>query len=573
MADRNDFKVVAQTSINYFSSLCKELNLPLNDIPDNEKARLGFYHLILEAITDESDLQTVSQYITDTKYNAILYGQGTDDLGIDAVYIKESEEENANNEILLFNFKYREQYKPDQEQEESALSRCEKFLNYIVDLDEKLETELPPTSKTYCFLNDIREKLNSLSVWDIKLFVVSNETKPIANQEYINRFQKAHELKVECITLETISNYIFNKKIPHQCKFLLGKNDCLSFNRELGSTDTSFIVKLSLIDVVRITCTNVNLLKKYDMLEDSEINGATLNESLLYDNVRGFLGQTIFNKKIQNTLINEPENFFIYNNGLTLTSSSVEANPQNTGNRFLFELQNFQIVNGGQTIRSIYEYLIGQDVNKIANLRKASVLVRIFKVSSEDCLKNKIAEYTNSQNAISAKDLKSVDQKQIQIEAYLKSFDIQYVRKTGTKPPANDLYRLGMDTLAKIIFSAKGFPEKVTSQKTKLFTNFYDEIFGSSLNLDDLKPLIDAYRSISRFKLDRTEQQACYVLYIMKKYDRDVPSSFELLTKALETYEAKTKASDARKLIQKGFKLHLDSLAAQSNATSEVRMN
>lgn len=563
MADRNDFKIVAQTSINYFSSLCKELNITINNILDTQKARLGFYHLILEAITGETDLQTISQYITDTKYNTTLFGQGADDLGIDAVYIKESDEENVNNEILLFSFKYREQYKPDEEQAESALSRCEKFLNYIVDPEGKLETALPPQSKTFLFLNDIREKLNSLSIWNIKLFIVSNEAKPIANQEYINHFQKAHEIKVECVTLDTISNYIFNTKIPHQCKFLLGKNDCLSFNREMGSTDTSFIVKLSLIDVVRITCMNANLLKKYDLLEDSEINGATLNESLLYDNVRGFLGQTIFNKKIQSTLVNEPENFFIYNNGLTLITSSLEANSQNTGNRFLFELQNFQIVNGGQTIRSIYEYLAGQDVNKIANLRKAFVLVRIFKVSSEDCLKNKIAEYTNSQNAISAKDLKSVDQKQIQIEAYLKSFNIQYIRKTGVKPPINDEYRLGMDTLAKIIFSAKGNPEKVTSQKTKLFTVFYDEIFGSALKLEELKPLIDDYRSISKFKLDRTEQQACYVLYIMKKYNKDVPNSFRLLTKALETYEAKTNASDARKLIQKKFKLHLDSLAVQ----------
>ena len=144
----------------------------------------------------------MSQCITDTRYNTILFGQGTDDLGIDAVYIKESEDENVNNEILLFNFKYREQYKPDQEQEESALSRCEKFLNYIVDLDEKLETDLSPESKTYLFLNDIRKKLNSLSIWDVKLFIVSNETMPISNQEYINRFQKAHELKVECITLD-----------------------------------------------------------------------------------------------------------------------------------------------------------------------------------------------------------------------------------------------------------------------------------------------------------------------------------------------------------------------------------
>jgi hypothetical protein len=43
MADRNDFKIVAQTSINYFSSLCKELNIELNDVSDNEKARLGLW--------------------------------------------------------------------------------------------------------------------------------------------------------------------------------------------------------------------------------------------------------------------------------------------------------------------------------------------------------------------------------------------------------------------------------------------------------------------------------------------------------------------------------------------------
>lgn len=40
MADRNDFKIIAQTSISYFTSLCNELNIELDGVSENDKARL-----------------------------------------------------------------------------------------------------------------------------------------------------------------------------------------------------------------------------------------------------------------------------------------------------------------------------------------------------------------------------------------------------------------------------------------------------------------------------------------------------------------------------------------------------
>lgn len=95
-------------------------------------------------------------------------------------------------------------------------------------------------------------------------------------------------------------------------------------------------------------------------------------------------------------------------------------------------------------------------------------------------LKNAIAEYTNSQNQISAYDLKSVDAIQIQIENYLKEHDILYVRKAGDVGEANCTYkyRISKEELAQIIYSVQGYPDRVTNMKIKLFTDYYNDILS-----------------------------------------------------------------------------------------------
>ena len=74
------------------------------------------------------------------------------------------------------------------------------------------------------------------------------------------------------------------------------------------------------------------------------------------------------------------------------------------------------------------------------NLNETYVLLRFFKISEEEKLKNRIAEYTNSQNAISSADLKSVDAIQIQIEKYFKEEKILYARKAGKQSRIEDTW-------------------------------------------------------------------------------------------------------------------------------------
>jgi len=64
-------------------------------------------------------------------------------------------------------------------------------------------------------------------------------------------------------------------------------------------------------------------------------------------------------------------------------------------------------------------------------LSSAEILVRIFQTEKNYELTNNIAEYTNSQNAVSSINLKSISNIQIELERYLKQEGILYIRKSG----------------------------------------------------------------------------------------------------------------------------------------------
>ena len=81
-------------------------------------------------------------------------------------------------------------------------------------------------------------------------------------------------------------------------------------------------------------------------------------DRLLEQNVRTFLQfRGKVNKGLRNTIVNYPEMFFAYNNGVTATANSVEISKVN-GRHELHKIYNLQIVNGGQTTASLLRLLI-----------------------------------------------------------------------------------------------------------------------------------------------------------------------------------------------------------------------
>lgn len=123
-------------------------------------------------------------------------------------------------------------------------------------------------------------------------------------------------------------------------------------------------------------------------------------ERLLEQNVRTFLQfRGKINKGIKNTIINEPEMFFSYNNGLSATAEAVTTSKNDTN---IVNITNLQIVNGGQTTASIFTAFKKDK----ANLSKVYVQIKLSVIDPEkvENIVPRISEYSNTQNKVNAAD-------------------------------------------------------------------------------------------------------------------------------------------------------------------------
>lgn len=130
-------------------------------------------------------------------------------------------------------------------------------------------------------------------------------------------------------------------------------------------------------------------------------------------NIREYLGSTGVNKKIIDTLTNKEDrvNFFYYNNGITLICkemSTIKPVKSNFNRNAQFSVKNPQIVNGCQTVNSIYEVLKNVDPNSLEeDFKDTFVMLKVLQIDSkndyEKELYENIVKFNNSQNSIDEK--------------------------------------------------------------------------------------------------------------------------------------------------------------------------
>lgn len=141
--------------------------------------------------------------------------------------------------------------------------------------------------------------------------------------------------------------------------------------------------------------------------------------ALLEGNIRSFLSTKVaVNSGIRKTIINEPNKFFIYNNGISATATEVETCIVD-GQLCLSGIVDFQIVNGGQTTASLYNsrYKDKSDLSAIYVPMKLTV---VEKDTSKEVIPL-IAEYANTQNKVNSADFFSNHDFCIKMERYSRS--------------------------------------------------------------------------------------------------------------------------------------------------------
>lgn len=124
---------------------------------------------------------------------------------------------------------------------------------------------------------------------------------------------------------------------------------------------------------------------------------------VLESNVRSFLStRGKVNRGIRGTLLEQPEMFLAYNNGITATASEVTV-ASTTAGPAITGIRDLQIVNGGQTTASLF--YVDKD-EKAADLSNVFVQMKLIIVDGEfeTELVPRISRFANSQNAVSEAD-------------------------------------------------------------------------------------------------------------------------------------------------------------------------
>ena len=140
---------------------------------------------------------------------------------------------------------------------------------------------------------------------------------------------------------------------------------------------------------------------------------------LLERNVRSFLQlRGGVNKGIRGTILNERQNFFSYNNGISTTAKSVTLKDIPGKGRCITSFTDLQIINGGQTTASLASVSI-KDGAPLDGIYVQMKLTVILDESEEgDEFVRKTSQYANSQNKVTSADLVSNHPFYLRIEEF-----------------------------------------------------------------------------------------------------------------------------------------------------------
>lgn len=205
---------------------------------------------------------------------------------------------------------------------------------------------------------------------------------------------------------------------------------------------------------------------------------------LLERNVRRFLGLqgNRVNQDINHTLSSatERENFYFYNNGITLLCRKFTYNALQ-GENYQVRTEGLQIINGGQTCKTIQRTL-AELAGADANMEKAFVLIRLYQLPSESTdLIRSITFATNSQNPIDLRDLRSNDYKQKNLETAID--DLGFVYHRHRSESALGAFDISSASAAAAVLSVwRECPHQAKFYGREHFGKLYDNIFTDDLN-------------------------------------------------------------------------------------------
>lgn len=405
---------------------------------------------------------------------AIIDGFG--DNGIDAILLNEEEKE-----LTVMQFKFPN----DINGINSEISQgdiLKTFNGFNLLIDKTMNQESNPQ------FNQFKERINDMDIFSFKIYFVSfnKGIESIPNKELVENFARnfkkdyGSELQVKIHEKSNISN-IYEK--------MNRKNNLeitLSYKQLASAYDIDSMNIKSYVGLVN----GENLIFS---IKDSI-------ETIFDENIRLYEGKTSVNNSIKGTASNpeESEMFYFYNNGVTIICDKVNNSP----NKLSVSLKGVSIVNGCQTVTSLYDLYIQNKLEK-----GVDILTRIIEISDYN-ERMKITEYLNSQNPIKdsyfianhtiIRDLqKSLEKKGYYLERQINEFE--YKKHYGEQG-VNNLVPIKLESVIQhyVGYWLDEYASTAKRGKGSLFDkNKIDEIL-MDINADRVIEANNMYKEISK---------------------------------------------------------------------------
>ncbi|WP_085445661.1 AIPR family protein [Magnetofaba australis] len=378
-----------------------------------------------------------------------LITEGGNDVGVDGLHVGEVEDGEFH--VTLFQGKYKKNLKGDANFPENGVKQ---MINTVGALFDPVRT-FDMNEKIAPRIEEIRSLIRDGYIPVVRIVLCNNGLRwKDAAQEWIDQSGFPEE-QVRWVHLnhETIVDVLRQQKPVNESLRLEGEAvvEAFKFRRVL-------IGKAPVVEIAE-------LFKR---------NG----DRLLERNIRRYLGlqSNRVNTAIHDTLSHaeKRENFYFFNNGITIICNKFRHNALQSSS-YQVKLEDMQIINGGQTSKTIQQTLENeQDLSVFTNVY---VMVRIYELEEED--QDFVADITyatNSQNPVDLRDLRSNDPIQKDLENGLKELGYTYRRKSGGS--AGGAQVITSAILAESVLAIwRDKPHQAKFRRKEHFGKLYDLIF------------------------------------------------------------------------------------------------
>lgn len=399
----------------------------------------------------------------------------------------------------------------------------------------------------------------------LQLFVTNNIHNSEAD-EYIKKFNLEHPKYIAKIFyLDDIEERYYNEVKENKKNLTVSIN---SINNGTILNINNAAYKLAnVIDAKYVFTPVVSVFKMYE--------AAIKDGYPIFDkNIREYLGNRGVNKNIYNTLINQEDrkNFFYYNNGITIICDKIDSPitkaQANSNLSVSFNIHNPQIVNGCQTVNSIYEVLKNINPSELySQFKDTFVMLKILQIDrksdDQQVLYRNIVKFNNSQNSIDEKTFVSNNSifsrlqtefenkgfllliKQSDKNKYTNKYKVvtklidsnsDRIRRFGLQPvkTAKDVF-IPLEKLLQVIcaFSSSGY---VAYVKKSNMLKFNSEQYNTAINfikkVSSIDAILDLYLLYKRAEEEKN-----------KKQDNRAPITYYLID-CFARYECKERTAE-----------------------------